>query len=67
MKTYKVWFRICIEEYDDESNTYRNVSKNDETGEMEEYDSDSLDEICMFESDSYDEAQKFSNDFKPWS
>lgn len=66
MKTYKVWFRICIEEYDDESDSYRNVSKNDETGEMEEYDSDSLDEVCMFESDSYEDAQDYINDFLPY-
>ena len=66
MKTYKVWLRICIEEHDTITDSYRNVIKNDKTDELEEFDSDSLDEVCIFESDSYEDAQDYINDFLPY-
>lgn len=61
MKEYKVWLKICIEEYDTTTETYRNVCKDEDTGVIEECDAASLDEICIFKFDSYDDAQAYIN------
>lgn len=61
MKEYKVWIRICIEEYDTIAETYRNVCKDEDTGIIEECATEELDEACIFKSDSYDETQAYIN------
>lgn len=59
-KIYKVWVRVCIEEYDPETEEYQNVCLDRSTGTTETFDDTSLiDEVSVFESASLEEAQQF--------
>ena len=59
MKTYKVWIRACIEQYDDETENYDNVCLNQDGTIAFFYDSDNIEEMCVLQTDDIQEAQEF--------
>ena len=61
MKTYKVWIRACIEQYDDDTDNYDNVCLNQD-GTIDIF--QNIEESCVLRTNDIQEAQEFVDNFE---